>query len=125
MTSDNGTSTSTTPTPTDQDKPDDSSSGLSTGAQAGIGAGCGLLGLAALLVLAFLLMKRYKKRRARKPDSQHGNFPDDHKAKVAASMVQDYVPFAELEAQEIKREMPGSYVYPVELEGSENFRGMR
>jgi hypothetical protein len=98
---------------------------LSTGAQAGIGAGCGLLGLAALLVLAFLLMKRRKKRRARKPDSQHGNFPDDHKAKVAAPTVQDYVPFAELEAQEIKREMPGSHVYPVELEGSEHFRGMR
>jgi hypothetical protein len=85
-----------------------------------------LLGLAALLVLAFLLMKRRKKRRAMQPELQHGgDFPDDHKANSPAPMVQDYVPFAELEAQEIKREMPGSYVYPVELEGSENVRGMR
>ena len=113
-----------TPTPTSQDS-NIGSGGLSTGAQAGIGAGCGLLGLAALLVLAFLIMKRRKKGRARNPELQHADSSDDHKTKVAAPMVQDYVPFAELEAQEIKREMPGSYVYLVELEGSEHFRGMR
>jgi hypothetical protein len=121
---DNDTSASTTPTPTSKDDSHDSG-GLSTGAQAGIGAACGLLGLAALLVIAFLLMKRRKRRQARKPSEvQHGDFPDDPKAKVAAPMVQDYVPFAELEAQEIKREMPGSYVYPVELEGRD-IREMR
>lgn len=76
-------------------------------------------------MLAFLLMKRRKKARARNPELQHADSSDDHKSKVAAPMVQDYVPFAELEAQEIKQEMPGSYVYPVKLEGSENFRGMR
>jgi hypothetical protein len=71
-------------------------------------------------------MKRRKKRQERKPlEVQNGDFSNYPKAKVAAPMLQDYVPFAELEAQEIKREMPGSYVYSVELEGSEHIRGMR
>jgi len=39
-------------------------------------------------------------------------------------MVQDYVPFAELEAREVKQEMPASYAYPVELEGRD-IRGIR
>jgi hypothetical protein len=95
----------------------DNSGGLSTGAQAGIGAACGLLGLAALLVLAFVLMKKRKGRQLRKPELQDGDFSDDPKAK-AAPMVQDYVPFAELEAREVKQEMPASFVYPVELEGA-------
>jgi hypothetical protein len=64
------------------------------------------------------MMKRRKKRRARIPSElQHGDFSDDPKAK-AAPMVQDYVPFAELEAREVKQEMPASFVYPVELEGA-------
>ena len=115
---DYGTSTDATPTSTGETNKDDSG-GLSIGAQAGIGAACGLLGLAALLLLAFLLMKRRKTRRARKPELQrHGDFSDNPKAKVAAPMVQDYVLYAELEAREVKQEMPASFVYPVELEGA-------
>ena len=35
---------------------------LSTGAQAGIGVACGLFGLAAVLAIGLLMIKRYKKR---------------------------------------------------------------
>jgi hypothetical protein len=38
--------------------------GLSTGAQAGIGVACGLFGLAAVLAIGLLLIRRHKKRRA-------------------------------------------------------------
>lgn len=113
---DNDISTSTVPTFTSQDIKD--GGGLSTGVQAGIGAACGLLGLAAILVLGFLLTKRRKTLRTWKPELQHGDFSEDPNARTGP-MVQDYVPFAELEAREVKQEMPASYVYPVELEGAD------
>jgi uncharacterized membrane protein len=51
-TSNYSTNASATPTPMSQDNKDNSG-GLSAGAQEAIGAACGLLGLAALLVLVF------------------------------------------------------------------------
>jgi hypothetical protein len=38
--------------------------GLSTGAQAGIGVACGLFGLAGVLAIGLLLIRRHKRRRA-------------------------------------------------------------
>ncbi|KAM0705972.1 hypothetical protein Q7P35_007332 [Cladosporium inversicolor] len=61
-------STSATSTNTNSARPDESadmsgSISLSTGAQAGIGVACGLFGLAVVLAMGLLMIKRHKKRR--------------------------------------------------------------
>lgn len=107
---------------------DDKTGHLSTGAQAGIGVACGLLGLAAILAVALLLMKRQKKRRASRSDLQKEStivsggpdFSDDKDG--APMMAQEYVPLGELDAQD-KQEMPAGPVDPVELEGGEHAAG--
>lgn len=57
---------------TDREETMDMSGGtnLSTGAQAGIGVACGLLGLAVVLAIGLLLIRRYKKRRATEGQAQ-------------------------------------------------------
>lgn len=66
MASPSTTSTPSAPIENDAANLDsETSSGLSTRAQAGIGAACGLFGLAAVLALALLLVRRHKKRQER------------------------------------------------------------
>jgi hypothetical protein len=108
----------------------DKTGSLSNGAQAGIGVACGLLGLAAILAMALLWMKRQKKRRANRSNLQkestisaRPHFSDDQSG--APMMSQKYAPLGELDAQQTKQEMPAGPVDPVELEGSEHARGLR
>jgi hypothetical protein len=59
---------------------------LSTGAQAGIGVACGLFGLAAVLAIGLLMIKRHKKRRGISDQGQ------------APPMANKYVPTGGLES---------------------------
>jgi hypothetical protein len=129
MTSTSHTSTSSNVTPTQTSQENDKAGRLSTAAQAGIGVACGLFGLAAILALVLVMMKKHKKRNASKPES-HGeytsgtpNLLDDQSG--IPMMSQKYVPLGELNADQMKQEMPASAVDPVELEGSEHARGKR
>jgi hypothetical protein len=61
-TSSNNTGNNSTAHKANTDK--SSGTSLSTGAQVGIGVACGLFGLAAVLALGLLLIRRHKKRRA-------------------------------------------------------------
>jgi hypothetical protein len=122
------TSIIATPSPTSNDN--DKTGSLSTGAQAGIGVACGLLGLAAILALALLFMKRQKKRRAKRSDLQEEStisarphVSDDQAG--APMMSQKYAPLGELDAQQTKQEMPAGPVDPVELESNGNTGGLR
>jgi hypothetical protein len=66
--------------------------GLSTGAQAGIGVACGLFGLAAVLAIGLLMIKRYKKRHGtvnQREEREH-RLPDA--TSTAPLMGNKYVP---------------------------------
>jgi hypothetical protein len=120
-TSASGTSTSTNTTPSQTSSNNDRAGKLSTAAQAGIGVACGLFGLAAILGLVLLLMKKHKKRRESRSELQgeqitrEPDFSNDQNG--APMMSQKYVPLEELNADQTKQEMPAGPVDPVELEG--------
>jgi hypothetical protein len=126
-TSASGTSTSTNTTPSQTSSNNDRAGKLSTAAQAGIGVACGLFGLAAILGLVLLLMKKHKKRRESRSELQGEQItrePDFSSDQNGAPMVsQKYVPPEELNADQAKQEMPAGPVDPVELEDSEHHRG--
>jgi hypothetical protein len=89
-----------------------------------------LFGLAAILGLVLLLMKKHKKRQANRKSELQGehiirnpNFSGDQDGGGAPMMSQKYVPLEELNADQAKQEMPAGPVDPVELEDSECNRG--
>jgi len=121
------TSTSTNGIPSQTSSGNDKTGSLSTAAQAGIGVACGLVGLAAILGLVLLLIKKYKKRQESRSELQGEQItrvPDFSGYQHGAPMMsQKYLPLEELNADQAKQEMPAGPVDPVELEDSECNRG--
>lgn len=106
---------------------DNSGSGLSSGAKIGIGVACGLFGLAAILGVALILLRRYKKRRA---NTVHAyavdtkDIPEPPSAPSAPSASQkNLVPggMEDRQAQELmsqpSSELPAEATTRAELEG--------
>ncbi|KUJ17572.1 uncharacterized protein LY89DRAFT_57489 [Mollisia scopiformis] len=112
----------TSPTQTPSATSNPGSSGLSTGAKAGIGVGAALGGLAILLLIAFFILKRRKKAKARTEpyelmeNNMSGRTQEDKKNYVGAQPV----PPAEMPAtvpQNWRPEMEGSPATRPELAG--------
>jgi hypothetical protein len=98
---------STNTTPSQASSNNDKAGNLSTAAQAGIGVACGLFGLAAILGLVLLSMKKHKKRRESRSELQveqitrEPDFSSDQNG--APMMSQKYVPLEELNADKISQ----------------------
>jgi hypothetical protein len=97
---------------------------LSTGAQAGIGVACGLFGLAAVLAIGLLMIKKYKKRHgtANQREEQEYRLPDA--TSTAPLMANKYVPACGIGspqphevAPQPKPELSAGDTARVELEG--------
>jgi hypothetical protein len=71
---------------------------LSTGAQAGIGVACGLFGLAAVLAIGLLMIKRHKKRRGISDQGQEQEYRLPDSSSTAPPMANKYVPTGGLES---------------------------
>ena len=114
---------------TQYDEGSDSSEGtmLSTGAQAGIGVACGLFGLAAVLAIGLLMIKRYKKRRGTDGQGQEQGHVLPDVASVTPSAATKYLPMDGLASAQPheptpqpKPELSADYTARVELEGHNN-----
>jgi hypothetical protein len=90
---------------------------LSTGAQAGIGVACGLFGLAAVLAIGLLMIKKYKKRHgtANQREEQEYRLPDA--TSTAPLMANKYVPVGGIGSLQPKPELSADGTARVELEG--------
>ncbi|GAB7334519.1 hypothetical protein MBLNU13_g06506t1 [Cladosporium sp. NU13] len=121
--------TSTTSANTNSALPDESSeqsggTSLSTGAQAGIGVACGLFGLAAVLAIGLLMIKKHKKRRGMRNQVQEEEHRLPDAESTAPPMANKYVPPGGLgspQPHEImpqpKPELSADSTARVELEG--------
>ena len=79
---------------------------LSTGAQAGIGVACGLFGLAAVLAIGLLMIKKHKKRRGRRDQVQEAEYRLPDAGSTAPPMANKNVPSSGLGSPQPQEVMP-------------------
>lgn len=97
---------------------------LSTGAQAGIGVACGLFGLAAVLAIGLLMIKKHKKRRGMRGQVQEHEHRLPDARGTPPPVMNTYVPSGGLRSpqphevtSQPKPELSAETTARVELEG--------